>query len=70
MKTENPPTTGLREIEAQMDALRSALFRFSESQGGEAQADQADPLRVPLMNSILAVQRTMDTFLSLATLRK
>ena len=69
MKTENPPI-GLHEIEAQMDDLRSALFKFSESQGDDAPAVGADPLRVPLMNSILAVQRAMDTFLSLAELRK
>ena len=69
MQKENPPD-GLKAVEESMNTLRSALLKFSEEQAEATLLGRADPLQTPLMNSIMAIQESMNTFLSIATCRK
>lgn len=56
----------LQAIEDSMNALRSALFKFSERQAEDNLLGRSGPLHIPLMNSIMTIQEAMKTFMSIA----
>lgn len=58
----------LKAIEAKMDALRSELLKYAEEQAQDTSHGH-NPLHLPLMHSIMAIQETMRTFVSIATAR-